>query len=90
MREGAEYLRSAEEFDSEAIDGAGGEGVRGGVAVAGENDAVEVGVLVLDGFDGAPEDSLAAAAVVGVGVKECDGALAVVSGGEDLEGDSED
>lgn len=90
MRERARYLWWAEQFDSEAIDGAGSEGVRGGVVVAGEDEAVEVGVFVLDGFDSAPEDTLAAAAVVGVGVEEGDGALAVVSGGEYLEGDFEE
>lgn len=38
--------------------------------VSGEDDAVEIGSFLLDGFDGAPEDSLSAAAVVRVRVEE--------------------
>lgn len=40
--------------------------------VASVDDTVEIGTLLLDGLDGAPEDPLSAAAVVGVGVEEAD------------------
>ena len=38
--------------------------------ITGEDDTVEIGSFLLDGFDCAPEDSLAAAAVVCVGMEE--------------------
>lgn len=84
------HLRWVKEFDPKAVEGARGQGERGGVMVAGVDEAVEGGVFVLDGFDGAPEDPLAAAAVVGVGVEEGHRSFSVVYGGEYLERESED
>lgn len=52
--------------------------------ISGEYDGIEVGVLFLDGFDGAPKDSLAAAAIVGVGMEESDGSSLISPAMEDI------
>lgn len=53
--------------------------------VSGEDDAVEIGSFLLDGFDCAPEDSLAAAAVVRVGMEESHRAFPALSRVDDGE-----
>ncbi|XP_065046394.1 GDP-Man:Man(3)GlcNAc(2)-PP-Dol alpha-1,2-mannosyltransferase-like [Musa acuminata AAA Group] len=58
------YMRGAKQLDTEPIEGAGGQALRGGV-VTSEDGAVEIGVLLLHGLDGAPQDPLPAAAVNG-------------------------
>ena len=52
--------------------------------VAAEDNGIEIGVLFLDGFDGAPKDSLSAAAIVGVGMEESNGSFLVSSAVENL------
>lgn len=75
MREN--HLGRVKQFDTESIDGSSHKRVGRGIVIAGVDDAVEIGLLLLDGLDGAPEDSLSAAAVVGVGVEEAYGPLSV-------------
>lgn len=47
------------------------------IVITGVDDTVEIGLFFLDGLDGTPEDSLSAAAIVGVGVEEPDRPLSV-------------
>lgn len=45
--------------------------------VAGVDDAIEIRDFILDGFDGAPQHSLSAAAIVGVRMEEPHGSVSV-------------
>lgn len=67
------------EFDSEPVNGTSHQGLRRGIVVAGVDDALKVGAFFLNGFDGAPENSLAAASIVGVGVEETHGSFSAPS-----------
>ena len=58
--------------------------------IAGEDEAIEVRVFILNSFDGAPKDSLTASAVVGVGMEEPDGWLAVPTAVENGPSNSSD
>lgn len=55
--------------------------------IAGVDDAVEVRALFLDGFDGAPQHSLSAAAIIGVGMEEPHGSLSVPSASDYAQGE---
>ena len=72
-----ECLGWKEQLDPEAIESSGRQALRGGVVVAGVDDAVEIRDFILDGFDGAPQHSLSAATIIGVRMEEPHGSVSV-------------
>lgn len=63
------------EFDSESVKGSSHQGLRRGIVVASVDDAVKVRDFLLKCLDGAPQNSLSSAAVVGVGMEEPHGSF---------------
>uniref|UniRef100_A0A7N0T4K6 Uncharacterized protein n=1 Tax=Kalanchoe fedtschenkoi TaxID=63787 RepID=A0A7N0T4K6_KALFE len=62
-------LRSKHEFDPKTVNGSG---IGRCVKIAGVNNNIQIGTILRQGFDGAPQDSLPAVAVIGEWVEESD------------------
>lgn len=82
-------LRRTKQLDSKPIDRAGRQAIGRRVVIAGVDDAVEIGALLLHGLDGAPQHPLPSAAVVGVRVEEPDGSLPARAAGGDARSEEE-
>lgn len=64
-------------FDAKSIDCTSHQAFWWSIMIAGEDEAIEARIFILNSFDGAPKNSLTASTVVGVGMEEPDGWLPV-------------
>lgn len=71
------HLWRANQLDTKSINRSSGKRFWRGVMIAGIDNTLEVRRLFLDGFDGAPQHSLASTAIVGVGMKESNRILTI-------------